>query len=219
MADVKVVWTGLECQVRQEKEDDIFGSVQVIAGMTPQPPLKFPESGTLQFGPPGLRIFSAQRLLYSGPAQDLTVSLALVQHDSGDVEQEKQAVAQAISAAATAAIAKATGGAGGLIKPFIDLVAEALVDFFSQLLGLADNPFNPAAVFIPKDRLLDANSRRQIRQRTDDPRVLQFTDQLACSGTDDDGDLGVYALYLDVQPSGPPAEACPPWTTASAHPH
>lgn len=205
MPDVKVVWTGLECRVRQEKRDDIFGSVQLITGMTPQPAVKFPDAGTLTFGPPGLRIFSAQRLLYSGPAQDLSVSLALVQHDSGDIEQEKQAVSQAISTAATAAVAAATSPAGAaLAKPFIDFLAVALVDIASDLLGLADDPFNPAAVFIPKDKLLEANSRRQIRQRPDDPRTLQFTDMVICSGTDGDGDVGVYALYLDVQPSGAP---------------
>lgn len=210
MADVKVVWTGLECRIRQEVEDDIFGSVQVIAGLSPQPPLKFPDGGTLRFGPPGLRIFSAQRLLYSGPAQDLSVSLALVQHDSGDIEEEKQAVAQALSAAATAAVAKLTGGAGTVLKPFIDLLSEALVNAVSDLLGLADDPFNPSAVFIPKDKLLDANSRRRILQRPDDPRVVQFTDELVCSGTDGDGDLGVYALYLDVQPSGVSGGGTPP---------
>ncbi|MFD3665435.1 peptidoglycan-binding protein [Streptomyces sp. NPDC058659] len=204
MADVNVVWTGLECQIRQEVEDDIVGSVQVIPGTTPQPPLKFPESGELKFGPPGLRIFSAQRLLYSGPAKDLSVSLALVQVDAGDAEQEKQAVANAISTAATAAVAKFTGGAGVVLKPFIQLLSEALVEGVSDLLGLADNPFNPAAIFIPKDRMLDANSRRRIRQRPDDPRVLQFTDEIVCTGTDDDGDLGKYVMYLDVQPSGTP---------------
>ncbi|MFD9339528.1 peptidoglycan-binding protein [Streptomyces sp. NPDC060028] len=205
MPDVKVVWTGLECRIRQEGEDEIFGTVQLITGMTPQPPVKFPDSGKLLFGPPGERIFTAQRLLYSGPAQDISVSAALVEWDSGDVEQQKEVVAQAVSAAATAAIAALTGGAGGVAKPLIDLLAGALVDFVAdEVLGIGNDVYNPSAIFLSKDRLLDANARRQTLQRPDDPRTLQFTDAVIISGTDDAGDPGVYALYLDVQPSATP---------------
>lgn len=58
MTDVRVMWTGLECRIRQEKTDEIFGTIQLIAGMNPQPVIKFPDSGTLAFGPDGERIFS-----------------------------------------------------------------------------------------------------------------------------------------------------------------
>ncbi|WP_405861114.1 peptidoglycan-binding protein [Streptomyces sp. NBC_00090] len=205
MPDVKVVWTGMECNVRQEAEDEIFGTVQLIAGMTPQAPVTFPDSGTLLFGPPGQRIFNAQRLLYSGPAQDISVSAALVEQDSGDAEQGKAAVAQAVSAAASAAIASFTGGVGGAAKPLVDLLAGALVEFVADdVLGIGDDVYNPSAAFIPKERLLDANSRRQTRQRPDDPRTLQFTDKVEVRGVDFAGDLGVYTLYLDVQPSVTP---------------
>ncbi|MET9541856.1 peptidoglycan-binding protein [Streptomyces sp. NPDC006553] len=204
---MRVVWTGLECRIRQEMVDDIYGSVGVIAGMTPLPPVKFPDSGTLDFGPPGQRIFAPQRLLYSGPAVDLNVSLALVQFDSdGDAEAGKQALAQAASAAATAFIASVTGGAGAVLKPLIDFLAVELVDALGGIIGFNDNPFDPAAVLITKDRMLNANTRRQTRQRPDDPRIVQFTDEIVTQGKDDDGDLGVYVLYLDIQPLGAPGE-------------
>ncbi|MFJ5973787.1 peptidoglycan-binding protein [Streptomyces sp. NPDC093060] len=201
MTDVRVVWTGLECRIRQEKEDEIYGTIQLITGMDPQPVVKFPDSGTLEFGPPNERIFSAQRLLYSGPAKDISVSATLVEYDSGDVEKEKQVVSDAVAQAATTALAAFTDGAGAAAEPLIDLLSGALVDFVADdVLGIGNDVYNPSAAFLPKDRLLDADTRRKTLQRPDDPRTLQFTDVIVLSGTDDAGDPGVYGLYLDVQP-------------------
>ncbi|MFJ9721292.1 peptidoglycan-binding protein [Streptomyces sp. NPDC101209] len=201
MTDVRVMWTGLECRIRQEKTDEIFGTIQLIAGMNPQPVIKFPDSGTLAFGPDGERIFSAQRLLYSGPVQPLTVSATLVENDSGDVEKEKEIIAQTVSTAATTALAAATEGVGTLAKPVIDLLAKALVGLGADVLGIADDVYNPSAIALSADQLLSANSRRQTLTRPDDPRTLQFTDTIVLSGRDDAGDEGVYAFYLDIQPS------------------
>ncbi|MFE7278314.1 peptidoglycan-binding protein [Streptomyces sp. NPDC057623] len=203
MTDVKVMWTGLECRVRQEKKDDIFGTVQLIVGKDPQPVIKFPGEGsaTLVFGPPGMRIFTAQQLLYSGPAKDLTVSATLVEHDSGDVEKEKAAVAQAVSTAASTAVAGlAGGGVATLALPLVELLSDALVGLGAELLGISDDVYNPSAIALSRDQLLSANSRRQTRSRPDDPRTLKFTDAILLSGVDDAGDTGVYAVYLDVQP-------------------
>ncbi|MFE4311154.1 peptidoglycan-binding protein [Streptomyces sp. NPDC056891] len=207
MPDVRVVWTGLECRMRQEEIDEIFGTVQLITEVTtdPPPPLKFPDSGTLEFGPPGQRIFSAGRLLYSGPARDMSVSVAMVEWESGDVEKAKEAVADAVSTAATLAVGLATGGVGFLAEPLIDGIVEGLVDVFADdVFGLQDDAYNPSAIFITKDQLLNADARRKTVQRADDPHTLQFTDLVIITGTDDAGDMGAYHLYLDVQPLAAP---------------
>ncbi|WP_053650345.1 peptidoglycan-binding protein [Streptomyces sp. XY431] len=206
MADVKVMWTGLECQIRQEAKDEVFGTIQLIAGMNPQPVIAFPDGGNGRYvlGPPGQRMVAVQQPLYSGPAQDLTVSATLVEFDSGDVTEEKKAISVAVSKAATAAVAVfAGGGVATIATPLIGLLSEAFVNLVADLFGIKDDAYNPGAIALSKDQLLSANSRRQVRTRPDDPRTLQFTDTIVLTGVDDAGDIGKYAFYLDVQTTGP----------------
>ncbi|WP_333777173.1 peptidoglycan-binding domain-containing protein [Streptomyces sp. IBSBF 3136] len=206
MSDVKVMWTGLECQIRQETEDEVFGTVQLIAGTNPQPVIKFPDSGNGKYvlGPPGLRMVAVQQPLYSGPAQDLTVSATLVEFDSGDVTEEKKVIAEAASKAATGAVAVfAGGGVATIAAPLIELLSKAFVDLVADLFGVKDDAYNPGAIALSQDQLLSANSRRQTRTRPDDPRTLQFTDTIVLTGVDDAGDVGKYVFYLDVQTAVP----------------
>ncbi|MEV6977470.1 peptidoglycan-binding protein [Kitasatospora sp. NPDC093806] len=217
MSDVKVMWTGLECQIRQEKKDEVFGTIQLIAGTSPQPVIKFPDGGggTYLLGPPGQRMVAVQQPLYSGPAQDLTVSATLVEFDSGDVTEEKKAIAEAVSKAAAAAVAAfAGGGVAAIALPLIGLLSEAFVNLVADVFGVKDDPYNPGAIALTQAQLLSADSRRQTRTRPDDPRTLEFTDTIVLTGVDDAGDIGKYVFYLDVRPvapgSGTPGGVTPP---------
>ncbi|GHF75077.1 peptidoglycan hydrolase-like protein with peptidoglycan-binding domain [Amycolatopsis bartoniae] len=208
MSRVEVWATGLECRVRQESEDEIYGSVQVgSADRQPHPALKFPDSGYLRMGPDGQRIHTMQALLYSGPPQDLGLVATLAEFDSGDVEQEKQVLADAAAAAITTALAAYTAGLGAAAAPLIDLLARGLVNFGAGVLGISNDIYNPQAAALPADALLQADSRRRTLTRPDDPRSLAWTDVIILSGRDDGGDYGEYGLYLDVRVSAPtPAE-------------
>ncbi|MER7485917.1 peptidoglycan-binding protein [Streptomyces sp. NPDC126497] len=214
MADVKVWFTGLECRIRQEELDEVVGTVQLFAGINPQPLVKIPESGFLELGKDAPRIAVVQRLLYSGPVQDLSVSATLVEIETSDpaeAEKQKQALAQAVSAAVTAALSALAGGAvGAVAAPVVDVLASLLVDFIAdELLGMGPDAYQPSAIALPAARLLSADGRRRTLQRPDDPRTLQYTDELVLTGVDDAGDLGVYAIYLDIQPSAPAPTPAP----------
>lgn len=203
MTDVQVWWTGLECRVRQEGEDEIFGTIKLIAADGQSPPsINVPEHSYLNMGLDGQRIHVAHTLLYSGQAQDLAVSAMLLENDSGNVEQEKQLISQAVSAAATSALAAYTAGLGALAKPLIDFLSVALVDLVADgILGVRDDGYNPQAVSLTRNSLLQANNRRRTLRRADDPRSLEWTDVIVLSGTDNGGDHGEYGIYLDVRVS------------------
>ncbi|MFJ5774453.1 peptidoglycan-binding protein, partial [Streptomyces sp. NPDC093094] len=216
MVDVKVWFTGLECRIRQEELDEIIGTVQLFAGTTPQPLVSIPESGFLELGEDAPRIAVVQRLLYTGPAQDMSVSATLMEIETSDPEEaenQKKALAKAVSAAVTAALIALTGGVGAVAAPVVDVLTGLLVDFIAdELLGMGPDAYQPSAIALPLDRLLSADSRRRTLQRADDPRTLQFTDEIVLTGVDDGGDKGVYAIYLDIQPSAPspaPVEPAP----------
>ncbi|MEK8144565.1 hypothetical protein NKH18_31355 [Streptomyces sp. M10(2022)] len=137
--------------------------------------------------------------------------------DPEEAEEQKKALAKAVSTAVTAALVSLTGGVGGLAAPVIDVLTGLLVDFIAdELLGMGPDAYHPSAIALPLDRLLSADSRRRTLRRTDDPRTLQFTDEIILTGVDDAGDRGAYAIYLDIQPSASsptlsnPVKATPP---------
>lgn len=201
MSLVEVWFVGIECRIRQESEDEVFGTVKVVAGDgTPTNAVPFPESGYWRLGKAGQRIATAQIPLYRGPVTELAIAGTLVEHDSGDVEAEKRIISTAVSTAATTALAAYTAGLGAAAQPLIDLLARGLVGLAAGALGIADDVYNPGAVALRAAELPNANARRRTLRRNDDPRAIDWTDVLVLEGRDDGGDRGVYALYFDVRP-------------------
>ncbi|MFF0428607.1 peptidoglycan-binding protein [Streptomyces sp. NPDC004520] len=203
MADVEIYWTGLECQVKQETPDDqIYGSIQVIAATAPLPAIPFPDEKWVSLGPEGQRIYAPNQLIYSGNLKPITVAATLAESDSGDCEDEKRAVSGALSDAARSALNGYIPGAGEMSKKVLDLLAKSVVNYFADdVLGVGDDVYNPQGIALDEEALVTANARRQMLRRDDDPHSLQWTDVIVLSGTDDGGDYGQYGIYLDVRPS------------------
>jgi hypothetical protein len=204
MNEVQIWWVGVECRQRQEAVDEVFGTVDLVSiDGKHHESHKFPEDADYwSFGPDQQRIFNTHTLLYSGPAQELALAASLVEWDSGDIQQYKDAAAQAVSAVASAALGAATGGGGALAKPLVDLLAEALVDLATDVLGTEADKYPPGAIrLMPAGMLFGAERRRTLR-RADDQKTISFTDEIVVTGTDDGGDRGEYAIYFDIRGPG-----------------
>lgn len=209
MPHVDVNWVALECRRRQEKSDELYGTVSSISSPSGQSTsLRMRELfGELEMGKTGSRIASFAHQVYSGPPEALDVTVTLVERDSGDEETingyEKR-VADAVAQAAGQVAGAFTSGASAAAQPIIDGLARALVDEASDVLGAGDDPYLPGHLHLEPGQLADPNRPRQVLQRQDDPRTAEFTDFTTVSGRDDRGDVGEYRFYFDVRVTGVP---------------
>lgn len=218
---VKIILVGIECRIRQESgdaADEVFGSIGVII-----PSLKtsvthhFPGEGdsVLQMGE-GARIVEIEQEIYNGIPADLTLYCHLVEHDSGNVDEYKKKAAEYLANAAKAGAvalgipAEAAGADQGLIND----ISIGLVNVLSDWLGEDDDQYTVQTLRIPGKDILAAllikqgklsgvpnPFNEQTLTRDDDPRRLSYnTAPVIVTGTDDGGDLGVYAFYFRVEP-------------------
>jgi hypothetical protein len=199
--------------MRQEASDEIYGTVNAILNDGQFVNHKFPgDRPNFNMGRPGERIVTVAVPLYSGPPIPLGLMVTLVEHDSGDIDSYKEAVAQLVAKAAGAVAAGFTSGASAPAQPIFDELARGLVDLGAEVLGTADDQYNPATIRLEPAVLGDPNRPRQLLQRPDDPRTAEFTDAIVVTGTDEGiggGDRGEYAFYFDVRVSGAP-DTTPP---------
>lgn len=215
---VKVWFVGLECQVRQEGEDEVFGTIGVIRPSTKlSRGVDFPAGAEfLKMGKDGTRTVQLQMLLYDDVPADLVLTINLIEHDSGDIDEYKRRIAAALSTAAQAGLgsvgvpAEATAASQG----FIGSVTWGLVNVVSGWIGADDDAYNPNGFRISgKDVLIHIGIKDgsikgvaspfqdRTMERPDTPGVaLHYnTDPVVVSGTDQGGDLGVYAFYFKVE--------------------
>jgi hypothetical protein len=202
---VDVTWVALECRRRQEGSDEIYGTVNAIMQDGQSMSHKFPgDRPNWEMGEHGERIVTVAVPIYSGPPIPLNLTVTLVEHDSGNIDAYKEKVAQLIAQAAGAVAASFTSGASAPAQPAIDLLSRGLVDVSADVLGTADDAYNPANLLLLPAVLGDPNRPRQVLRRSDDPRTAEYTDVIAIAGTDEGGDPGDYAFYFDVRVSGDP---------------
>jgi hypothetical protein len=213
------VWlTGIECQVRQERGDDVHGTVSVIV-----PSMKvasihhFPEGDAeLKMGQPGVRMTAINSLVHEGPPADIVLNTLLVEHDSGDITKYKEKIAAEITKAAASlgAVAGVPAETMGSSQGFLNDLSLGLVDLLSDWVGAADDSYNPGSRRIPAKDILTAFGRAlnqlhdvpnpfvyQRASRPDTPGVVleHNIDPIVVSGTDDGGDTGRYAFYFLVE--------------------
>ncbi len=203
MRSIEVWWTGLECRVRQEKVDEVYGGVAaLIPGSGMSNAHKFPgDRDFWDMGPDGQRIIPVGVLLYSGPPMNLTLVGSLVEHDSGDIEQYKRKFAEVIANAARglAAMAGVPAEAMAADQGFINDLSLGLVNGISSVLGADDDPYVPGQIVLHWADILAKNYTRQTLRRGDDPRTLDYTHVIPVTGVDQGGDRGEYAFYFDVR--------------------
>ncbi|MGY1944764.1 hypothetical protein [Nocardia asiatica] len=222
--ELKVWLSGIECQIRQEVSDDIYGTVSAVIpsrnGSSQAPPqiVNFPDGDPLQMGEPGTRTKKLEKLVYQGPPDDVVLASTLVNHDSGDISDYKKALGTYIKNASLLILGGASGVAAekasegaNFVSKFVDDIVDWIAD---DLLGLGDDPFDPtmqrisAADLITvfrkaKGELPEKPNPFPFRQmtRADTPGVtLNYNlDPVIVTGVDDDGDIGKYAFYYKLE--------------------
>jgi hypothetical protein len=198
------IWfAGIECRIRQESVDEIQGAVGVVvpASHTGQS-FAFPESGDpFELGPDGNRIVSIEQRVYQGPPDNVRLHCVLVEHDSGNLDDIRKAVQEAVTEAA-----KVAGAVLGIPSEaldsdhgFLNTVTVTLTDRIAGALGAGDDLYTPQALLIRADEMLGTPTFTQhTLTRSDDPRALEYTHLQVVTGIDDGGDRGDYAFYFRV---------------------
>src|SRR5215211_4888196 len=145
--NVDVTWVALECRQRQESpSDEVYGTVNAIVRPSGEfISHKFPgDRSTFEMGERGERIVTVAVPVYSGPPVPLDLMVTLAEHDSGNIDAYKRRVAAAVAQAAGAVAASFTSGASAAAQPIIDELARGLMDVAADVLGTADDVYNPA---------------------------------------------------------------------------
>jgi hypothetical protein len=211
---VNVVLVGIECQIRQEEEDEIYGIVAVIGagsgiagglGNETVVTRRFPDGGTMDMGPDGLRISNLNLpLVQNGIVQTYRIVASLFEHDSGNVDVIAQKVSDKISSTVAMAVGALTGAPAEAVaesESFKENMVTGLAFIFGDILGMGDDPYNAESALISWIELQgDAQPPIQPSvHRDDDPRTINnWTHRVILSGIDDGDDRGQYALYFNV---------------------
>ncbi|MEV5463039.1 hypothetical protein [Streptomyces sp. NPDC002788] len=193
---------GLECAIRQEAEDEIYGTVYCHApGRTAKANVSiFPGgNGTLEMGKPGARVIQTNELLYEGPLVNVTLGATLIENDSGDVEEISKQVADKIVEASGALLAGLTGIPAEAVnnqtwyKEGIGTIVGLVLD---DIFGIGDDAYLPTAKLVPWQTLARFAPPGSY-QRPGEPQVINaFSDVLDASGVDDAGDRGHYRFFF-----------------------
>ncbi len=200
---VKVIWTALECQVRQESEDEVYGTVGGLRTADGAVTVtNFPESGGYwSLGKSGNRVVLPNTLVYKGPPSDIVVAATLIEHDSGDIEGVKQKIAAKLAEVARglAGVAGVPAETLGSDQGWLDDLSLGLVNAISDFLGAADDAYVPQTLRLSWADLISQNYTLQHGSRGDDPRAWDYTHYVVLSGTDEGGDTGHYGFYFKVE--------------------
>ena len=206
VSEAQIIFVGLECRIRQEATDEMYGAIGAIKTSTHESTTtNFPQSGDpFQMGPPNLRIVSTQIPVYQGVFANVALVCSLVEHDSGDIGRYKQEVASAITSAAS------IGGAAlgipsetfGATSGFLGDVSLGLTNVIFGVIGADDDPYTPQTLAINATDMELArtnNLPRKTLTRPDDPRTLTYSHSIILTGKDQGGDVGEYGLYFDLK--------------------
>jgi hypothetical protein len=208
--EMVVELAGLECVVRQEKTDEMYGVVAAIGpGNAHYAPVPFPGGGgTIDMGPDGQRIWVAGGPaweLYRGPLEDLTLVSALIEQDSGDVSAISQEIADKIVTTAGQMLGGTEGAAAEAISNqtwFQHGLGSAIGLVLGGVFGMGDDPYDSQSLPVYWDQLgPDGNPPLQPpARRSDDPKTIdRWTHKMVMTGKDDGGDTGTYIVYFFVR--------------------
>lgn len=201
-----VSFVGLECNVRQEKADELYGVVGVIGPANRQiMSYSFPGGdGTITMGPDGQRFWNAYQELYSGPVEDVVLVAALVEHDDfADVDAAARQIADKIAEAGGQLLGALTGVPAEAAADntwFKDGLGEVLGVVMGGIFGMGDDPYPGQSLRVPWEEIGQWGPPRQMpRTRGDDPKTIKdWTHRVKVTGRDDGGDLGDYDFYFDM---------------------
>jgi hypothetical protein len=202
---VNIDLVGIECQIRQEKTDEMYGVISVLgASNTVISSQRFPGSGTISMGPDGMRINNDTiSLVKAGVRQNYYIWASLIENDSGDVDVIAKNIVDKFTQTASSAVGALTGLPAESVadsESFKENMATSLGWVLGNVLGMGDDPYNAESFNLYWGDLKSISPMLQPAvHRNDDPRTIDtWTHSLILSGVDDGGDRGQYALYFNV---------------------
>lgn len=204
--ELEVFFKGLECNIRQEGEDELYGVVSMLGPANKHvSSFSFPGGGgVIRLGPEGKRIVTFHHSLYKGPVEDFVLVASLVEHDDfADVENASKRIADKVSDAAATALGALVGIPAEAVAEetwFEDGIASGLGLVMDGIFGMGDDPYDSQVMSIRWEELGDWGPTVQPPyKRADDPKIISpWTHKLTVTGHDDGGDLGSYSFYFFV---------------------
>jgi hypothetical protein len=201
---VTIDLVGIECQIRQEGTDEIYGVVTVIGPANNT--IAQTRFGPLEMGPRGTRIVSLEKTLITKQVvENYKIHVALIEHDSGDVDVIAKKVADKVREGAAAAIGALTGVPAEAVaesESFSEGIDQGLVFLFDDILGIGDDALLPQALDLPWPTIVPGAVVVKLDpvSRPGEPQKLErWTHQLVVSGVDHAEDLGQYGVYFRVR--------------------
>lgn len=201
---VTVRLVAIECQMRQESSDEVYG---VIAVHGPANRLihsvRVPSGSYLSMGKPGARLtFPQIPIVTDVPVEDLYIRVAWIENDSGNIEDIAQKVSAKLSQAAAALVGGLVGaGAESVASSQDETFYEASLWVVGNVLGMGDDAYPVEGKYISAGELMGGSGPRLqgTYQRKDDPRpVERWTHDIVARGVDDGGDIGSYRFFFEV---------------------
>lgn len=208
LTSMTLTLVALECVIKQETNDEIYGTfVAAVPACGDSTPLRVPAKGEATFNSSVRLLFINHVFLNNVAIQDVHLGGALFEHDSGDADKIARDAAAAMQTAAAAALGGLTGaGAEAAAASQSDGqsagIFQSAADFLvNDVLGMGDDPYFPAELYIRAADMLQGDFPVQTYRRQDDPREVQYTHKMTLENpADGGGDRGVYNAYwrLDV---------------------
>ena len=206
---VQLLFVGVECNVRQEKADEIYGVVACSAASRNEiKTVRFPGGdGTIEMGPDGERIWTTASELYKGPLADLFVVCTLIENDSGDVDAISKDIAAKIAEAAGALIGGLTGVPAESVQNntwFQDGLGKVVGLVLDDVFGIGDDPYNMQTKSLDWTELLGIAAGSSAVSRNDDAKTIDKQNvKVVLEQEDDGGDLGRYSFYFLLREAEP----------------
>lgn len=203
---VKIWFVGLECRVRQEGTDEVYGSIGCIVPSTNElNTYHFPDGiEYFSMGPDGTRTVRVEMLIYDGVPADIVLACLLIEHDSGNIDTYKEKIAAAITTAAKTGLAAigVPAEATAADQGFLGDLSLGIVNAVSGWIGADDDPYTPQNSRIRAREILLNAFTEQVLERSDTPGVvLKYNaEPVIVYGIDQGGDRGEYGFYFRVEP-------------------
>jgi hypothetical protein len=201
-----VRFVGLECNVRQEGTDELYGVVGVVGPANRKwATYSFPGGdGTVEMGPEGMRFWTLNQEVYRGPIEDVILVATLVEHDDfADVEDASRKIADKIAEMGAQVVGALTGLPAESATQetwFRDGLAAGVGFVLGDVLGMGDDPYPGQSLRVPWEQVKDGVQRQPPRTRDDDPKQIPlWTHRVKVTGRDDADDFGNYDFYFDLE--------------------
>jgi hypothetical protein len=209
---VVVTFEGFGLEQRQEKGDELYGTLDCNVGSTGY--RRSFDLAQVELGPDDdNRIYQSPIVLWDGPPADINIVAALVENDSGDREEIRNDIRERVrqifelgsklaggiapgreSDAVFSSLGSESAAAGSLW----DWLITAGGDVIDHILGLGDDPYNPAGLTITAEEMRQI-APEQTYTCWNDPRSIPYTHRRTITGTDDGGDVGQITVLFRVR--------------------